>query len=214
MRRCNKLERYYESGRFGESLNELPDALKKHLVACQACREKHKEIIEIERTLLQLDPDVPGSVARARIRMGVLKTIDTQEKHIGFSIFQPLLNPRFLSAAAMIIATLLLYGVYQSDRMVTPHSPLKSPETILTQIDQNTFSEMEHYNDQLINQDFGTLADSSLLAYTTASMDDEITVYANELLLDDSDDVYSEDILQVVTEFDETDWDDLRRYLS
>jgi len=211
---CRKLELFLERGKFGEHLSDLPEKMIVHIEKCEDCQKYYKELLEIENALSDLEHEVPSMQSKARIRQGIEKSID-EKAFSSFKWFHPVWN----TAAGVLLIALVVMLNMKSPVLTPSTSPDSSgdayPETLLAQIDDSVYNELLELSEpEIYSGMYNISEDVTIKQVTDQTTENEQNLYDDITSFDSYQDVYMDEFVTDFEELDDTEWDELRRFLS
>jgi len=210
MKACRKLEKYLEKGRFGDRLTDVPDAIRDHVSECEACRMRLDSFERIEKAVWARTPEALPAPARARIRSGVAaRTAAAERRHTS--------RIRAVRRGTVLAAKVLLAVLAVS--LPRRPSPLPAdsriPEALVAQIDSDTREQiLDGLAIGIYDPDFIPATSDGLDALILETDNTDMIEAARDILPPGSYSIYDEELLNDLSELEDSDWAALRRYLS
>lgn len=194
MNKCRRVEEALRKGKYGESLDQLPNDLQDHLAECGDCRESLESLMLMEGILHTESPVELSMSQRARIRMNVLDGISNRRRY-GQLLPRPLWS---VLAGGLIVLLMILQPWRQQLRFI--------PEDPVVTVDSETYAVLLDYTVDPI-----LLNDENIETAIIRQSDSELLAIALEEWTSTS--IYDESVLSGISELEDSDWDNLRRYL-
>lgn len=194
MSKCRRIEEALRKGKYGESLDQLPDELQDHLIECGDCRENLENLMLMEGILQTESPVELSMSQRTRIRMNVLDGISNKRRY-GLLLPRPFWS---VLAGGLIILLMILQPWRQQLRFI-PADPAMT-------VDSETYAVLLDYTvDPIVEND------ENIETAIIRQSDTELLAIALEEWTSTS--IYDESVLSNMSELEESEWDTLRRYL-
>lgn len=198
MKECNRLLKSLKKGNFENCLNCVSEDMLAHIEECQSCHKQFLDLTETEKMLQNSSSTKLSKRAKARIRMNVNQSIMSATP----SRFRAPALWWGLPGLAVVVIVMLLIPNLDHQR--------EEPEVfIVNQLDDNLVEEMLG----LLEPGVYEYDDTDIKNAVVIKSD---TTFFNVLLenwYDSEFDYYKEYNLSMFSEFDEDDWEMLRRYL-
>jgi Zn-finger domain-containing protein len=197
MKKCRHLLKALKKGKFGHSLTSISKDMQSHLDDCIACQKLYDDLSKTEQLLHNGSQTSLSRRTKARIRTNIAKAITNKKPfRVPFSI-----QLWGVAGATAILIFLLMPLINHDDT---------EPDNYIAQ----------SMNDDVM-YDMLDLMDVSLYQYDDSDIENAIVLKSDEMdftaaldtLFEGTFSYYEEESLSIVSDFDENDWEILRRYL-
>ncbi|MBN1879536.1 hypothetical protein JW823_05440 [bacterium] len=195
MSNCRRIEKALAAGHFDETLSKISSELCEHMEHCAQCRDAYASLLATEQMVTGESPIELNLTARARIRIGVFNKLERKSLAAGWRGFKPVWG--FIATG--VLSFLLVLHPW-SRQISDPTDPFAVNDTELVDM-------MFDYIDVPITYD------EDLELAVIQQSDPELMAAAIESWYWPSLNEYDETILNSISDFDDSDWDALRRYL-
>ncbi len=200
MNECRQFRKRLSQGQFGESLLDLSIQNQRHVDSCPDCREWVSRLAKIEDQLdecqsFEVEPEVLW-----RMKRNIMTEMDAAPTRTRFlqSVF---FSPRLIafSSATIVLALIVAFRMTPT-RQGSDHARQTSYATTTLLLDES--DSLDAADPDFLTQALWIQIDSSLIPF----IEDEIDAPDSTGL--------SDSILENAWNFQEDDWNALRRYLS
>ncbi|MBN1551426.1 hypothetical protein JW979_08155 [bacterium] len=209
-RKCSFIKRYFSKGRFGESFQDLSEEVISHADHCVECRKALEELTMIEKKVWSSSVSNDGleHSQMDKLKHHVMKKIN--EKSTESSVFSLSFLPVRIAAIATLLVALSATGYFYFVRQDTHRTANIGFEDKIASVDPKLLDDVVfEYSD--IDEIDESIIEAALIDEITNSMYDAVdaseTGYGSNW-------IYRTETLNFFQDFDEKDWEALRRYLT
>ena len=204
MNRCKQIQTNYAKGQFGERLSELELDDLEHIQQCGECGDFFESLMQFESDFTESWPEISTDLKHEELKDKILQKISAEKSK--FSWFSDIWTPRrgvvFAAVSLVLIfAAIFVYNPKQNDYVYYT----QLPSTLTTQQVEEIYLETADI-DEVDENSLDSAVSDMLSNEFVSDLSFSESVTADEF-------IYSED-LSIFNNFTESDWNNLRRYLS
>ncbi len=198
---CRKYESFF---RKNSTTADIPVDLKKHIEECERCRDYFRQVTKVEAMVKAIPRPGLSEHKLSVMHAAVMKNISQKKTATFRSLFFLKPIPAALTAAVVVIFFLLHFNSNSGVQNHPPALNLQSEAVEDILIDQTSIYDIA--DDASITADFSDI----LIVEATSNLSEIDTID-----VDPADDwLYGNAGIQSLSDFSETDWENLKRYLS
>jgi len=199
--KCQYIIKKLNKGKFGNNLSQLPAKIKNHLKNCVHCQAYFDDLIDTEQLVAEIStPDI-SSKHQHRLQNKIRSRIYSEDHSKQNSWFT---QSAILSGAATIVVVMLIMH----------YLPLSQNDTAFNQFPGNMDPGI--IEDIIINQsNLINLDEDSIASALMSQIDEEqFSTAIDSFQASDYEWLYSNQNFDSMDNFSETDWEELRRFIS
>lgn len=195
---CKHIRRLLSRGEFGDTFQAIPDRYKAHIAECRDCGNWLEALNLAESVVSNPDRVMLSDIMLTRMKSNVMKRIEAHSSTRWFAWF--MLPRQYLAATAVAGLAFVIILV------ANLNSPPDTTSPSLTSLQATTlFDESESLD---------TADPDTLTLAILGEIDTSLIPYLAEELESTDSDLLTESELESFREFQDEDWNALRRYLS